>query len=81
MLGLDIPVLQRDRAVRRLTARGWAGAIDLPKLSGELYRSARWLRVFTAARSPIARGALLRLLRRPAAEVRDLVQGGGRLLA
>ncbi|OYV68705.1 MAG: hypothetical protein B7Z72_08030 [Gemmatimonadetes bacterium 21-71-4] len=56
MLGLDIPVLRRDGSVRRLTAQGWAGAIDLPKLSEELYRSARWLRVFTANRAAIAPG-------------------------
>ena len=46
MLGLDIPVLRRNGSVRRLTAEGWEGAINLPTLSEELYRSARWLRVF-----------------------------------
>jgi uncharacterized protein len=48
MLGLDIPVLRRDGTVERLTDRGISGAINLPRLSEELYRSARWLRVFTA---------------------------------
>jgi HD superfamily phosphohydrolase len=50
MLGLDIPVLRRDSTVERLTGRGISGAINLPRLSEELYRSARWLRVFTAKR-------------------------------
>jgi HD superfamily phosphohydrolase len=70
MLGLDIPVLRRDGAVRRLTAAGWEGAINLPKLSEELYRSARWLRVFTARRVPMARERVLGLLRRPMEEIR-----------
>jgi uncharacterized protein len=50
MLGLDIPVLRRNATVERLTDRGISGAINLPRLSEELYRSARWLRVFTATR-------------------------------
>lgn len=53
MLGLDIPVRRRDGSVERLTATGLAGAINLPKLSDELYRSARWLRVFTAQRKEV----------------------------
>jgi HD superfamily phosphohydrolase len=48
MLGLDLPVLRRDGNVDRLTQRSSGGAINLPKLSEDLYRSARWLRVFTA---------------------------------
>jgi hypothetical protein len=47
MLGLDIPMVRRNGAVERLTDRGIVGAINLPLLSHELYRSARWLRVFT----------------------------------
>jgi uncharacterized protein len=80
MLGLDIPVLRRDGATMRLEARGWTGAIDLPKLSAELYRSARWLRVFTANRAEIPPAPLLRFLRRPAAEVRAMVDAGVALL-
>lgn len=51
MLGLDIPVLRRSREVERLTGEGWSGTINLPSLSEELYKSARWLRVFTAKRT------------------------------
>src|SRR3982751_3345910 len=36
MLGLDIPVLRRNGSVRRLTAEGWEGAINLPTLSEAL---------------------------------------------
>jgi HD superfamily phosphohydrolase len=53
MLGLDIPVLRRSGAIERLTGEGWPGTINLPTLSAELYRSARWLRVFTARRVTI----------------------------
>jgi HD superfamily phosphohydrolase len=58
MLGLDLPVLEKDGGIRRLTQAGMAGSIDLPKLSDALYRSARWLRVFTAKRVKIERAAL-----------------------
>jgi uncharacterized protein len=50
MLGLDIPVLRRSGEVERLTGEGWPGTINLPRLSDELYQSARWLRVFTVHR-------------------------------
>ena len=62
MLGLDIPVLTRDGRVERLTSEGMAGAINLPVLADQLYRSARWLRVFTARRVSIKRHEVLRLL-------------------
>ena len=76
MLGLDIPVLRRDGGVRRLTAAGWEGAINLPKLSEELYGSARWLRVFACRKVAISRQALVQLATRPAPEVRSwLAQG------
>ena len=53
MLGLDIPVLRRSGQVERLTGEGWIGTINLPSLSEELYKSARWLRVFTAKRTTL----------------------------
>jgi HD superfamily phosphohydrolase len=53
MLGLDIPVLRRSGQVERLTGEGWIGTINLPSLSEELYKSARWLRVFTAKRATL----------------------------
>ena len=80
MLGLDIPVMRRDGSVRRLTAEGWEGAINLPKLSEELYGSARWLRVFTIARVSLAREAVVRLASRSAEDVRARLERGTPLL-
>ena len=62
MLGLDLPVLTRDGRVERLTSEGMAGAINLPVLADQLYRSARWLRVFTVRRVSIAKDDVLRML-------------------
>jgi HD superfamily phosphohydrolase len=81
MLGLDIPVRRRSGAVRRLTASGWEGEINLPALSEQLYRSARWLRVFVARRLPVPEGAILRALRRPPDELRAAVESDRALLA
>jgi uncharacterized protein len=64
MLGLDIPVLRRSGKVERLTGEGWIGTINLPSLSEELYRSARWLRVFTARRTAIDARRVLEFLER-----------------
>ncbi|MBI2408260.1 MAG: HD domain-containing protein [Gemmatimonadetes bacterium] len=62
MLGLDLPVLTRDGRVERLTSEGMAGAINLPVLADQLYRSARWLRVFTKTRRRIEKRDVLRML-------------------
>ncbi len=64
MLGLDIPVLRRSGAVERLTGEGWTGTINLPSLSEELYKSARWLRVFTAKRVELDSRRVRELLER-----------------
>jgi hypothetical protein len=64
MLGLDIPVLRRSGNVERLTGEGWIGTINLPSLSEELYRSARWLRVFTARRTNLDPRRILAALER-----------------
>ena len=80
MIDLDLPVLGRDGVVRRLTAAGLASAINLPKLSEELYRSARWLRVFVARPVRVERRQLLELLRLPASELWARLDSGERLL-
>ncbi|HET9799077.1 MAG TPA: HD domain-containing protein [Gemmatimonadaceae bacterium] len=79
MLGLDIPVLRRDGSVRRLTAEGWEGAINLPTLSQELYRSARWLRVFACRPVRVSREAIVDLVTLPTAEVRARLERGSML--
>ncbi len=50
MLALDLPVRLRDGTVVALTNEGLPGAVNLPRLADEFYRSARWLRVFTRTR-------------------------------
>lgn len=50
MLGLDILVVRKNGDVQRLTESGWPGTVNLPSLSEQLYRSTRWLRVFTQDR-------------------------------
>jgi hypothetical protein len=79
MLGLDIPVLRRDGSVRRLTAEGWEGAVNLPKLSEELYRSARWLRVFSCRPVTVSHVSIARLATLSAADVRARLDRGSLL--
>jgi HD superfamily phosphohydrolase len=62
MLGLDIPVQRRSGAIERLTSEGWPGTVNLPTLSEQLYRSARWLRVFTARRTSISQDSVREIL-------------------
>jgi len=76
MLGLDIPVLRRQGSVRRLTAAGWEGAINLPKLSEELYGSARWLRVFACRRVAVSKGAVMKLAQLSAEDVASRLAAG-----
>ena len=63
MLGLDIPVLRRNGTVEKLTGEGWIGTINLPSLSDQLYKSARWLRVFTARQATLDPARILDVLR------------------
>jgi uncharacterized protein len=80
MLGLDIPMQRRDGRVEQLTAAGWEGAINLPRLSDELYRSARRLRVFTTDRAPVPEARVLAALREDADVVRGRLDAGAALL-
>lgn len=74
MLGLDIPVLRRNGRVERLTSAGWEGSINLPTLSNDLYRSARWLRVFTARPVTLPAQPIHALLTKSPAEVRSTIE-------
>ncbi len=76
MLGLDIPMQRRDGRVEQLTAAGWEGAINLPRLSDELYRSARRLRVLTIDRAPVPSERVLSVLREDAEVVRARLDAG-----
>jgi HD superfamily phosphohydrolase len=62
MLDLDLPVQLRSGAVSRLTSEGLPGVIHLPELSAQLYKSARWLRIFTARPSTITKTRVLELV-------------------
>jgi HD superfamily phosphohydrolase len=80
MLGLDLLVQRPYGEVRRVTAAGWEGAINLPKISEEFYRSARWLRVYTSARMALDPAKIVALASRSAPEVRELLDRGTSLL-
>jgi uncharacterized protein len=80
MLGLDLLVQRPDGDVRRVTAAGWEGAINLPKISEEFYRSARWLRVYTATRMAIDPDRMMRLVGKSGEEVRGMIRDGKGLL-
>ena len=62
MIGLDLPLLTRDGAVRHLNDSGLAGAINLPILAEQLYQSARWLRVFVKGEGRLEMSQVLDLL-------------------
>jgi len=80
MLGLDLLVQRPYGEVKRLTAAGWEGAINLPKISEEFYQSARWLRVYTAQRLAINPTKLIALASRSGIEVRARLKQGDSLL-
>ncbi len=80
MLALDLPLVRRDGSVEQLTDRGWEGAINLPRLSDELYKSARRFRVFTIDRAPVPETAMLALVAMSADEVRARLERGAALL-
>jgi hypothetical protein len=80
MLDLDLLVMRRNGEVRRLTGEGIEGAINLPMLSSELYRSARWLRVFVTRPVDLDRKAVFRLATMRENEVRARVANGEKLL-
>lgn len=62
MMGLDLLLLRRDGTTQRLTQAGRAGLIDLPRVSDELYRTARVFRVFALPRRVLDPARMLPLL-------------------
>ncbi|HEU0301347.1 MAG TPA: HD domain-containing protein [Longimicrobium sp.] len=62
MMGLDLLMLRRSGAVQRLEETGRAGLIDLPRVSGELYHTARAFRVFTMERRELDADRVLAVL-------------------
>lgn len=80
MLDLDLLVLHRNGEVTRLTGEGFEGSINLPLLSNQLYRSARWLRVFVARPVTLDRRSVLRLATMSESVVRSRVANGEALV-
>ena len=60
--GLAAGIARRDGSVEHLMQQTSGGTINLPKLSEELYRSARWLRVFTSKPVTLSREQVISLL-------------------
>jgi HD superfamily phosphohydrolase len=76
MLGVDICVLTRGGAVERLAHDALHGVINLPSLADRLYKSARWLRVFTASRITLPVEPVLQLLHLPREAVVQRLDSG-----
>lgn len=80
MLAVDLPLRTRDGGVERLTGEGLAGHLGLPRISGELYRSARRLRVFTARTPKGSITGIPSLLEMTGPEIAQRLEAGRALL-
>jgi hypothetical protein len=79
MMGLGLLLLQRDGRTVRIEEGGQAGLIDLPRISDQLYHSARVLRVFCMERRQIPEQPLLDLLSLSRLEVEERLRAENRL--
>lgn len=68
MFSLDLLVARRDGSVTRLGPGGQAGLIGLPRVSSELYRTARVMRLFTHGERRSVDGSILADLARLSTE-------------
>jgi HD superfamily phosphohydrolase len=80
MLAVDLPLQTRTGQLERLTGEGRPGQFGLPRVAGELYRSARRFRVFTAERVDRPTDPILGVLTLPREEVDRRLGAGERLL-
>jgi uncharacterized protein len=80
MMDLDLLLRHRDGSVGRLGESGRAGLIDLPRVAGDLYRSARVLRLFTTERRRVAPERLMRLIDMDRDGLERRLADGGSLL-
>jgi hypothetical protein len=80
MMGLGLLLLQRDGRTVRLGAEGHSGLIDLPRISDQLYHSARVMRLFCFERKRILEKPVLDLLGMSASELRTRIRSTDRLL-
>ena len=65
MFQLDVLVERHDGSVQRLGKEGAKGILDLPRVSTELYTTARVLRVFTFERRDVPADLVLERITRP----------------
>ncbi len=82
MFSLDLLLQRRDGSVVRLGPEGHTGLINLTAVAGELYRSARVLRLFTRrARRVVDAAALARLAMWSSQEAAERLQSQSPLLS
>ncbi len=81
MLSVDLALRLRDGTVERLTDEGRAGHLGLPRVAGELYRSARRLRGFVARPPRVSLDGVPALLEMTAAEVTTRIERKEMLLS
>jgi len=76
MLAVDLPLRTRSGRAEQLTGEGREGQFGLPRVAGELYRSARRFRIFTAR--PVTRDLTpaRELVGWPVAEVERRLESG-----
>jgi uncharacterized protein len=81
MFGLDLLLRRRSGSVIRLGPEGHTGLIGLPRIAGELYRSARVLRLYVVERRGEVRAEpFMRLASMSTQQASAAVQAGNRLL-
>jgi uncharacterized protein len=82
MFGLDLLLRRRSGAVMRLGPEGYAGLIGLPRISSELYRSARMLRIYVSGpRREVDAGSAAALASLSEAEIRTRLDAGSPLVS
>jgi len=69
MLKLDLPLVKRDGSVTQLAGADATAHLGLPRVAGELYRTARRLRVFVLRPVDVPLKAIVDLIMLPGAEV------------
>jgi hypothetical protein len=69
MLALDLPLVKRDGSVTQLAAGDATAHLGLPRVAGELYRTARRLRVFALRPVRVPMKAIVDLIMLPGEEV------------
>ena len=74
MLALDLPLVQRDGSVVQLAGVDATAQLGLPRVAGELHRSARRLRLFVLRPATVPADAIVRLVMLPREEVLERVE-------